>query len=245
MNNEEKYQAIMERYGTHARGDNPKKTGSLLDTEGRTQALNIGYTEEDLTGIPEGADMCLGCGAPLFFLTIKEGDTILDLGSGGGIDCFVAAKRVGKSGRVIGIDLTPEMVEKARLNGAESGFDNVEFIHGSVENLPLADHSIDAVISNCVLNLVPDKARAFSEAARVLRPGGRICLSDIVTMGKTPLKLRSLPKAYTACFSGAILKEEYLELMKQAGFTDISVEKKKEWPFFNNFASIQVTACKK
>ncbi|UWG98743.1 arsenite methyltransferase [Dehalobacter sp. DCM] len=245
MNEQEIHQLVSERYGAHAKGDAPAKTGNLLDMEGRTQAKAIGYTEEDLAGVPEGADLCLGCGAPLFFLSLKEGDTVLDLGSGGGIDCFVAARRVGKSGKVIGIDLTPEMVKKARKNAGEGGYTNVEFILGEVENLPLADKSVDAIISNCVLNLVPDKAKAYAEAVRVLRLGGSICLSDIVTVGRTSRKLRSLPKAYAACLSGAIPKQEYLSLMEQAGFTDITVAQEKKWPFFNNFASIQVTACLK
>ena len=245
MNEKDKHEAVIERYGSHAKGDTPGKAGGLLDMECRTQAKELGYSSEDLSGIPEEANMCLGCGVPLFFLSLKEGETILDLGSGGGMDCFVAAKHVGKSGKVIGVDMTPGMVEKARQNARNGGYSNVEFTLGTLENLPLDDNSVDAIISNCVLNLVPNKAKAFSEAVRVLRPGGRICISDIVTSGSVSRRLMSLPKAYTACLSGAIPKKEYLDLMELAGFEEVKVVQEKEWPFFSHFSSIQVTACLK
>jgi len=236
------YDEVKKRYGAHARGEKTEKNKSILDAEGRTDLDRVGYTEDEIKIIPKASDMGLGCGTPLSFLSLKKGETVLDLGSGGGIDCFLASNKVGASGRVIGVDLTPEMVEKAKLNAIQDGYSNIEFILGSIENLPLPDNSVDAIISNCVLNLVLDKDSAFKESARVLKESGRISISDIVTVGKVSPNLKKLPKAYTACLSGAIPKEAYLSLLAEAGFKNISIEKEKEWPFFGNFVSLQVTA---
>ena len=173
--------------------------------------------------IPEGADLGLGCGSPVPLAHLKEGESVLDLGSGAGADCFLAARIVGRRGRVMGVDMTPEMVWRARENAVRGGFDNVEFRLGELEHLPLADGSVDVVMSNCVINLVPDKRRVFEEAFRVLRPGGRLVVSDIVLTGELPARVRRSLEAYTACISGASSKSEYLSTIKGAGFSRVRV----------------------
>ena len=183
----------------------------------------LGYDESDLAEIPEGADLGLGCGNPLAMLELREGETVVDLGSGGGIDCFLAAKRVGQTGHVIGVDMTPEMIDRARRNAAKSAFDNVEFRLGEIEHLPVADESADAIISNCVINLVPDKAGVFVETFRVLKPGGRLSVSDMVTVGGVPPEIRDSAEAYVACLAGAIERDDYLAMIRDAGFEDVSV----------------------
>ena len=191
--------------------------GSSID------ASQLGYSADDLAALPEGADLGLGCGNPLAVLGLREGETVLDLGSGAGIDCFIAAKRVGPSGRVIGVDMTPEMIARARRNAAAGGYDNVEFRLGEIEHLPVADGSVDAIISNCVINLVPDKRQVFADALRALKPGGRLSVSDIVLLGEVPVTIRDSVDAYVACLSGAILRDEYLGLLDEVGFTRIEV----------------------
>ena len=167
---------------------------------------NIGYTEEELKAVPEGANLGLGCGNPIALASLKEGETVLDLGSGAGFDCFLAASRIGGKGRVIGVDMTPEMVEKARENARKVNSANVEFRLGEIENLPVADNSVDVVISNCVINLSPEKGRVFTETLRVLKPGGRLMISDIVLLKELPDVLRNSIEAYVGCLSGAYLK---------------------------------------
>jgi len=184
----------------------------------------IGYTEEELRSVPEGANMGLGCGNPVAFASLKEGESVLDLGSGPGLDCFLAAKKVGEKGRVIGVDMTPEMLEKARANARTGGFKNVEFRLGEIENLPAADNSVDVIISNCVINLSPDKRRVFREAFRVLKPGGRIMISDLVLTKDLPDFLKDSIDAYISCLSGAIKKDEYLSSMTEAGFQDVTLQ---------------------
>jgi arsenite methyltransferase len=191
---------------------------------GKGISRRIGYSEEDIDSVPEGADLGLGCGNPVALAFLKEGETVLDLGSGAGFDCFLGAKRVGRSGRVIGVDMTPEMIGKARENARRSRYQNVEFRLGEIENLPVADDTIDVVISNCVINLSSDKKRVFEEAFRVLRPGGRLMISDIVLLRELPESVRKGAQAYVDCISGAIMKDEYLKLMKEAGFQKIVVE---------------------
>ena len=159
----------------------------------------IGYSEEEMTAVPEGANLGLGCGNPTAMASLKEGETVLDLGAGAGFDCFLAAGKVGPEGRVIGIDMTPEMLEKARENAQKGNFSNVEFRLGEIENLPVADGIIDIIISNCVINLVPDKDRVFSEAFRVLKPGGRIMVSDIVLTKELPDFIKNNMAAYVGC----------------------------------------------
>jgi SAM-dependent methyltransferase len=173
--------------------------------------------------LPDGADLGLGCGNPIGLASLGPGETVLDLGSGGGIDCFLAARRVGPSGRVIGVDMTPEMLALARSNAAEGEHANVEFRLGEIENLPLADSSVDVVLSNCVVNLSPDKPRVFEEAYRVLRPGGRLTISDIVLDGPLPEPIRESMLAYAACVAGASQRRDYLDAMRGAGFEDVEI----------------------
>ena len=184
---------------------------------------NIGYTEEELKSVPEGANLGLGCGNPVALASLKEGETVLDLGSGAGFDCFLAATRVGDKGRVIGVDMTPEMLEKARENARKINSANVEFRLGEIENLPVADSSVDVVISNCVINLSPEKRRVFTETFRVLRPGGRLMVSDIVLLKELPVEIRNSVAAYVGCLAGAITKKEYLEAIQTAGFEETNV----------------------
>lgn len=178
---------------------------------------SIGYSEKELEIVGE-ANLGLGCGNPLAFGKIKEGDIVLDLGSGAGIDAILAANKVGDKGKVIGVDMTEEMVEKARKNAKERGIMNVEFLLGEIENLPLKDNSVDTIITNCVINLSPDKAKTFSEAYRVLKPGGRIYLSDIVLLAELSQEQRNDRNLLSACVAGALLKDDYLNKVKDAGF---------------------------
>ncbi|MDH7570628.1 MAG: arsenite methyltransferase, partial [Armatimonadota bacterium] len=191
-------------------------------------ATALGYGAEDLAGVPQGANLGLGCGNPIAIAGLQPGETVLDLGSGGGFDAFLAARRVGLAGKVIGVDMTPEMIQRARDNAQRGGYVNVEFRQGEIEALPIADASIDVVLSNCVLNLVPDKARAFAEIARVLKPGGRMMVSDVVLARPLPPWLREQPGAYVGCVSGAVLKEEYLRLIGQAGLEQVTVLEERD-----------------
>jgi len=176
-----------------------------------------------MNSVPDGANLGLGCGNPVALASLKEGEVALDLGSGAGFDCFLASSRVGAKGRVIGVDMTPEMLEKARENAAKGGYANVEFRLGEIENLPVADNQVDIIISNCVINLSPDKEQVFREAYRVLKPGGRLMVSDIVLLEKLPGTIQQSAAAYIGCLAGAALKEQYLAAIKQAGFRDVQV----------------------
>lgn len=217
-------QAVRERYAAAAQSrQRPQERGCCGDSGGDTVTKHLGYSEEEIGVVPQGADLGLGCGNPLAMLELAEGDTVVDLGSGGGIDCFLAAKRVGPAGRVIGVDMTPEMVELARANAARGGVDNVEFRLGEIEHLPVANEAVDVVISNCVVNLSQDKQQVFSEAYRVLRPGGRLSVSDIVLLHDVPALLRESVDAYVACLSGAAQKDEYLRMIAAAGFSRVEV----------------------
>jgi len=187
-------------------------------------ARDIGYNADDLASVPGGANLGLGCGNPVAIASIRQGETVLDLGSGAGLDVFLAAQRVGKQGRVIGVDMTPEMIEAARRNAADVGHDNVEFRQGDIEALPVESESVDLVISNCVLNLIPDKPKAFAEICRVLKPGGRLAVADIVLDGPLPDCLGGDAAAYTGCISGAVSRSEYLSGLREAGLVDIHVE---------------------
>lgn len=190
----------------------------------------LGYTGEDLQVIPEGANLGLGCGNPVAFASLREGETVLDLGSGAGVDCFLAAARVGIHGRVIGVDMTPEMLERARENAEKNNYENVEFRLGEIENLPVADNSVDAVISNCVINLSPDKKRVFNEIYRVLRPGGRLMVSDIVLLKELPDCVKNSAAAYAGCIAGAMVKADYLEVIGGAGFQEVKVMEESRFP---------------
>jgi ubiquinone/menaquinone biosynthesis C-methylase UbiE len=191
---------------------------------------NIGYTKNHLKRIPKEANLGLGCGNPVAFATLKKGETVLDLGSGAGIDCFLAADRVGEKGKVIGVDMTPEMIDRAMKNVLKSKYRNIKFLLGEIENLPVADNSIDAVISNCVINLVPDKIKAFKEIFRVLKPGGRLLISDIVLRKELPGPIKQSIEAYVGCVSGALLKTKYLDVINEAGFEKVKVLNKTVFP---------------
>ncbi len=195
------------------------KCGSSLIEFGK----RIGYSDEDLRNVPEASNMGLGCGNPVALAALKEGDTVLDLGSGGGIDVFLAAKRVGHKGKVIGVDMTEEMVEKAESTARKYGYTNIEFRLGEIESLPVEDNSVDVIISNCVINLSIDKEKVFREAYRVLKHGGKIMISDLVTEGELPEEVKKSFDAWAGCIAGALEKREYLETVMKAGFKKVKV----------------------
>lgn len=194
---------------------------------GELEFSMIGDEYNNIAGYNPDADLGLGCGLPTEFAGIKTGDSVLDLGSGAGNDCFVARTLVGETGNVIGLDFTEEMVLKAQQNLAKTGFTNMEFIRGDIEEMPLPDSTFDVVISNCVLNLVPDKQKAFSEIFRVLKPEGHFCISDVVTSGTLPEGLKEAAEMYAGCVSGATEKQEYLKIIEKQGFTQIEIRKEK------------------
>lgn len=187
-----------------------------------------GYDDASLDAAPEGSNMGLGCGNPTAIAGLQPGETVLDLGSGGGFDCFLAAAAVGPTGHVIGVDMTPEMIAKARRNAAQGGYGNVEFRLGDIEALPVDDGTVDVVISNCVINLAPDKASAFAEAFRVLKPGGRLHVSDLVLSADAPDSLREDLVAYVNCIGGASVESDYLGLMANAGFAHITIDHERD-----------------
>lgn len=182
----------------------------------------IGYTDKELESVPQGTKS-LGCGNPIAIASLRKGEIVLDLGSGTGFDCFLAANKVGNNGRVIGVDMTPEMIEKARENAKKGKYKNVEFRLGEIENLPVADNSIDIIISNCVINLSTDKKRVFREAFRVLKPGGRFIISDIILLKHLPSAVKNSIEAHVGCLAGAIMKDEYLNAVRTAGFQEARI----------------------
>jgi arsenite methyltransferase len=229
MKEEQIKQIVREGYAEIARQGSsccgPKSTccGSGNSQTAQGMSRKIGYSEDDLKSVPDGSNLGLGCGNPVALASLKEGETVLDLGSGAGFDCFLAAQRVGRKGRVIGVDMTPEILERARANARQSNYNNVEFRLGEIENLPVADNSVDAIISNCVINLAPDKKRVFQEAFRVLKPGGRLMVADIVTSKELPEPVKSSIAAYIGCLAGAQTKVDYLGSIAAAGFQDVKV----------------------
>jgi len=190
----------------------------------------IGYSDAEIRAVPDGANLGLGCGNPLAHAALRSGDVVVDLGSGAGFDCFLAARRVGPGGHVIGVDMTHEMLAKARENAARDGIDNVEFRLGEIENLPVADGTADMVISNCVINLSTDKPRVFREALRVLKPGGRLMVSDLVLARPLPASVARSVSAYAGCIAGAMLKDDYLGAIRGAGFADVEVLAETTYP---------------
>ncbi|NTV99533.1 MAG: arsenite methyltransferase [Chlorobiaceae bacterium] len=196
----------------------------------RLTSREYGYSEKELDSIPANANLGLGCGNPVASADVRKGDVVLDLGSGAGIDCFLVSGMVGEEGRVIGVDMTPEMVERASMNALENGYHNVEFRLGRIEELPLGDSTVDVVISNCVVNLSTDKQRVFREAFRVLKPGGRLTVSDIVLLEELPLHVRDSLDAYVMCVAGAMLKKDYLEIIREAGFSEVKVAGESRFP---------------
>jgi arsenite methyltransferase len=222
---------VKEKYGQIARGSQTELAGdNCCSAPGCCSVVDytiFSDSYENLEGYNPDADMGLGCGLPTEFAEIKQGDTVLDLGSGAGNDCFVARALTGESGRVIGIDMTESMIGKARENAARLGYENIEFILGDIENMPISDNSIDVIVSNCVLNLVPDKEKAFQEIHRVLRPGAHLSLSDVVLQGRLPEKLKQAAELYAGCISGATPLDQYLKIMEDAGLINIKLQKVK------------------
>lgn len=186
-------------------------------------STDLGYTLDDLTSVPDGADLGLGCGNPQLFSDLKPGEVVLDLGSGAGFDCFLAANQVGSTGRVIGVDMTPEMLDRARQNAAKGGYTNVEFRQGLIEELPIEAGTIDAILSNCVVNLSPAKNLVYQEACRVLKPGGRIAISDVVAFKPLPAEVRQELSLYSACIAGAAAIDELEALLQAAGFQEVEI----------------------
>lgn len=226
---------------------------------GTVQAKKIskkaGYSDSEIKAVPEGANLGFGCGNPVALASLKEGDIVLDLGSGAGFDAFLAAQRVGESGRVIGVDMTPEMVAKAKENAKKGKYSNVEFRLGEIEKLPVEDNSVDVIISNCVINLSPDKETVFKEAHRVLKTNGKLMVSDLVLAKELSNAIKESVEAYVACLAGAIKKKEYLNLITMAGFEDVKVIGESSYPvdaMFDKFedaqgavVSIKISATKK
>lgn len=223
-------QQVRARYGEIARQDGrgcgcaPSCCGATEREAGGTDPARLGYTAADVAAVPKESEMGLGCGNPTALASIRPGEVVLDLGSGGGFDCFLAARQTGSAGRVIGVDMTPDMISKSRSNAVKGGFENVEFRLGDIENLPVADATVDLIISNCVINLSPDKARALAEAYRVLKPGGRIAVADIVALQPIPEEMQADFAAYTGCVAGAVSPSDLEELLTSAGFVEVRVE---------------------
>jgi len=222
QSHEETREFVRQRYAEIARTGGSCGPGCCSTRD--AASLQLGYTAEELASVPSDADMGLGCGTPLAFASLREGETVLDLGSGGGLDCFLAAKQVGAAGRVIGIDMTAEMLAKARANAERLGAGNVEFRLGEIEHLPVADRSIDVVVSNCVINLSPDKPAVLEEAFRTLRPGGRLAISDIVLSAALPEALRNDSRALAGCIAGAAPVDDVRAMLAAAGFCDVEVD---------------------
>ena len=190
----------------------------------------LGYSEEEIQAAPPESNLGLGCGNPVALASLNEGEIVLDMGAGAGFDCFLASARVGSSGKIIGVDITSEMVDKARANARKGGYSNIDFRQGDLENMPVADNYVDVVISNCVINLVPNKKMVFKEAFRVLKPGGRLAVSDVVLQKELPEFVKRSTEAYIGCLAGAIMKEEYLEIIKKVGFQDVKVVAESSFP---------------
>lgn len=198
--------------------------GSVIDV--KESSVKIGYSLEEILNVPLDSNMGLGCGNPLSIASLKKGEIVIDLGSGGGFDCFLASKQVGDTGHVIGVDMTPDMVELARKNADDNGYSNVEFRLGEIENLPVADESVNVVISNCVINLSLDKARVFKEVYRVLKTGGRLSISDVVATAELPDEIKQDLRMLTGCIAGAQFVDNLKEMMNEAGFKDIKLTPK-------------------
>jgi SAM-dependent methyltransferase len=232
LTNEEIRTSVRESYAKVATADacgcGPSCCAPSVGPDAVALSRALGYTDEEIAAAPEGANLGLGCGNPQAIAALKAGETVLDLGSGAGFDCFLAADAVGATGRAIGVDMTPEMLAKARVNAQKSGRTNVEFRLGEIEHLPVADDSIDVIISNCVINLSPEKDRVFREAHRVLRPGGRLAISDVVASATLPENIRGDLALYSGCVSGASTIDELESMMRAAGFDEIMIQPKDE-----------------
>jgi ubiquinone/menaquinone biosynthesis C-methylase UbiE len=224
-------EVVKERYGEIAKQSMKGNESSCCDSsccsEDSIDYSTFSLDYKKLKGYNPDADLNLGCGVPTEFAQIKEGDTVIDLGSGAGNDVFVARALTGEKGKVIGVDFTEEMITKARINNDKLGFNNVEFRFGDIESLPVSDNTADVIISNCVLNLVPDKRKAFAEIFRVMKTGAHFSVSDIVVNGELPQKVKSAAEVYAGCIGGAVRKEEYLKIISNSGFKNVSVQKEK------------------
>lgn len=229
MNEQDIKKVVRDRYARAAKqGSSCCSTGCYGTAKPMEVSKRIGYSDEEMQAVPSGSNLGLGCGNPTALASIKEGETVLDLGSGAGFDCFLASNKVGPKGKVIGVDMTKEMLAQARANALIGGYENVEFRQGEIEKLPVEDNTVDVIISNCVINLVPNKERAFKEAFRVLKPGGRLMVSDIVLLKKLPECIRDSIEAYVGCISGATMKDGYLDAIKSA--EDVSVVDESIFP---------------
>lgn len=220
LNAHQTREVVRERYGEVAEGSGCCSGGDCCTG---SSLADLGYTPEQASAVPEGANLGLGCGNPLAYAAVQPGETVLDLGSGAGIDAFLASREVGPNGRVIGVDMTASMISRARSNAEKGNYANTEFRLGEIEHLPVADQSVDVIISNCVINLSPEKEQVFREALRVLKPGGRILVSDLVWLAAPPPGTRESVDALVACLGGALLEADYLEAMRRAGFEGIEV----------------------
>ena len=238
--------AVRKNYAGVARGERsscscePTPAASCCGpqtAEIETGSVRLGYSPDELGSVPMGADMGLGCGNPQAIAALRPGEVVLDLGSGGGLDCFLAAQRVGPGGRVIGVDMTPEMISKARENARRGGYANVEFRLGEIEHLPVADNSVDVILSNCVINLSPDKPSVYRDAFRVLKPGGRLAISDVVATAEIPEEIRNDERMMSGCVAGAAHVDELEHMLAETGFTAICVSpKEKSREFIKNWA---------
>jgi arsenite methyltransferase len=255
MENEKIKEHVKKRYGEIAKTECSSCSSSCCSSSSCGPApqyvlWKLGYSPGDIESVPEDSVLGLGCGNPVALASLKEGETVLDLGSGGGIDVFLASKKVDPTGKVIGVDMTPEMVEKAKANASEHGYANVEFRLGEIEALPVEDATVDVIISNCVINLAPDKFKVFQEAYRVLKSGGRLMVSDLVTEGELPEDVRKSFDAWAGCIAGALEKGDYLDKIKQAGFENVKVVSGKPYTIGvsqelnGKITSIQVEAYK-
>ena len=224
MENEEVKDYVKKRYGEIAKG-NKNCCSSSCCSSNKNISESIGYSKKELNDIPQEAVLGLGCGNPVALAGLKQGDVVLDLGSGAGIDVFLASKRVGASGKVIGVDMTEAMIKKATSLAKDRGLTNTEFRLGEIEALPIEDNSVDVVISNCVINLCPDKKRAFTEIFRVIKEGGRLMISDLVTKGELPDEVKQSFEAWAGCIAGALEKNNYLKIIREAGFSEIELVK--------------------
>jgi len=239
---------VKKSYADIAKSSSDCCSNSCSNKTAQRQSGEMGYSENEMNKVPSGSNLGLGCGNPVAIISLKLGEVVLDLGSGAGFDAFLAARKVGKKGKVIGVDMTDEMLEKARENAKRGGFNNVEFRKGDIEDLPIKNDEVDVVISNCVINLAPNKEKVFKEIYRVLKVGGRLMVSDVVLTKLLPDKIKNDEELLSGCVSGAILKQDYLKLLKKAGFSNIEIHKEvsgflKDYTVSITFSAVKQLDC--